>query len=306
MRTRSRKNRFDIFSPAKINLFLELPAKRADGFHEIETLMVPVSLADQISFRLREDSLFRLEVHQQDSRETDEIPVDDRNLIIRALKLLKENVIKHEPSRELPGFSIDADKVIPSAAGLGGASSNAAAALLAANQLWDLNWPTEKLSKIAAEIGSDVPFFLHRGAAVCRGRGEKIETIGIPVGMGLVIAKPPKPLSTAQVFANVSISPDLKHCQPLVSCLAGGNWRRLRETMFNRLEGFAEDMTRQIGQLRRAFDGLGTCIAHQMSGSGSSYFGLFPNARLARRAARSLSARHPEVRIFCSQMLSNI
>ena len=195
-------------------------------------------------------------------------------------------------------------KNIPSAAGLGGGSSNAAAALIAGNALWGLNWPLARLSEIAGELGSDIPFFLTGGTAVCTGRGEDVQLLEVPAGYPLVIAAPPVALSTREVFSKVSISDNQRSAKEITQSVCQGRLSSIGTSMFNRLQEFAEPLTNQISRLAKSFADLGSCLGHQLSGSGSSYFGVFANLRSARLAASRLSARHPEVRIFMSQTLS--
>ena len=297
-------NRIEIASPGKVNLFLELRGRRDDGFHEIETVMSAVSIFDRMRFAKRTDSELRLSINYSTRghlpREVDIIPDDDRNLIIKALRLVRETAGQQRCSI---GMDIVLAKNIPSAAGLGGASSNAAAALIAANEMWNLKWPKSKLEQLAAQLGSDIVFFLTGGTAVCRGRGEKVQPIDCPAGLAIVVAKPAVALSTADVFKRVSNSNELHDSNQMVQCVRQGSGHYIGKQMFNRLEQFATGLTSQIGELRSAFARLNS-LGHQMSGSGSSYFGLFPNAHSAHQAARRLSSRLPCLRIFCTTTLS--
>ncbi len=187
------------------------------------------------------------------------------------------------------GADIEVIKRIPSSAGLGGASSDAAATLLAGNLAWDLKLSQEKLHEMAAALGSDIPFFLFRGAAICRGRGELIETIPSR-RLQAVIVRPPVGLPTPLVF---------RHCKPttapadvgtMTAAICSGNPHQMQQGMTNRLEPAARQITPWIEKLQHAFDSTGA-MAHQMSGSGSSYFGLFQHARQARRTAQWLRSQ---------------
>jgi 4-diphosphocytidyl-2-C-methyl-D-erythritol kinase len=307
----ARDNQIEIAAPAKVNLFLELLARRDDGFHEIETVMSSISIFDFLRFTPREDSELVLSLSMSNqgelTREQDEIPIDDRNLVKRALHLVRATA-QRELGRESceTGIDVHLHKNIPSAAGLGGASSNAAAALVAANRIWNLNWPIKKLSALASQLGSDIAFFLLGGMAICRGRGERVDPIMAPAQIPIVVAKPPFSLSTATVFDKVSFDEKPKHSAELVQCIQRFNSGSIGNRMFNRLQQFAEPLNQsiagQFAQLRLEFTRL-NCLGHQMSGSGSSYFGLFSNARIARQAANRLSSRIPHVRIILSQTL---
>ena len=269
-----------ITTPAKINLFFELLGKRSDGFHEIETVMSTVSLFDELQFSVRDDGLLRLSIHQEGCTAAESIPTDRSNLILLAMSKLKES---HGDASL--GCDVFLRKRIPSAAGLGGASGNAAGALWAANQIWKLGLTPEQLDSVAAEIGSDVPFFFRGGTCLCTGRGEIIESKNVPAGMAIVIAKPKEGLSTAAVYGKCSVPQQPRNPTELLQRLQTGSWNEVGEQLFNRLEEFAMSMTPAIGELKEKFDQL-NCVGHQMSGSGSSYFGIFRNAADAHRAAK--------------------
>src|SRR5687768_135208 len=173
MHVRRTGQRALVHTPAKINLFLEVLARRDDGFHEIETLMAAVSIFDTIPFEPhgRESIAFHCRwavgiearargLRQSSSDVTTAVPAGPENLAWRAIELLRQR------AGERRGAKVMLLKRIPAAAGLGGASSDAAAALVAANLGWELNWPIARLESFAAELGSDVRFFLTNGAAL--------------------------------------------------------------------------------------------------------------------------------------------
>ncbi len=302
--------KLEIATPAKVNFFLELCSRRPDGFHDVENVMASVSIYDQMRFAPRSDSQINLTISMpgvgNTPRETDIIPTNQDNLVHKSIALLRTTARASLGADVCAtGIDIHLSKHIPSAAGLGGASSNAAAALIAANRIWGLNWTLSQLSSIAAKLGSDIPFFLTGGTAVCRGRGERINPIHVPAGLALVIAKPPASVSTASVFGNCTVPPSPQDSSNLIQGVRRGSAQNIGLEMFNRLQQFAEPLTRQIATLRSEFNRL-CCQGHQMSGSGSSYFGIFANAHVARHASRRLSARLPDVRIFCVQTLGPI
>jgi len=304
---RALDNQLEIATPAKVNFFLELCSKRTDGFHEVENVMASVSLYDQMRFAPRLDSKIFLTIATSSPgkmpSETDTIPTDQNNLVHKTLELVR-TIAREECGVESCSVGIDVRllKNIPSAAGLGGASSNAAATLVAANRMWGLDWPLSKLQNIASRLGSDIPFFLTGGTAICRGRGERVQPINVPSGVSIVIAKPPVSLSTAKVFGKVVVPDAPLDSLKLTQSVRRGRPQIIGRQMFNRFQQFAEPLARQIATLRREFNRL-CCLGHQMSGSGSSYFGIFANARVARHASNRLSSRLPNVRIFCVQTL---
>ena len=191
------------------------------------------------------------------------------------------------------GADIQLTKRIPSAAGLGGGSSDAAAALVAANLCWNIGYSQQRLLELAAELGSDVPFFLRRGAAMCRGRGELLEPLHAPRGLHFVIVRPPEGLSTAEVYRRcrpAEDGTDRRDSAALAAALHAGDLRRIAAGMFNRLQVAAEQMSPWVARLAAWFAEL-NLVGHQLTGSGSGYFGICRSARHARRAAARLSSR---------------
>ncbi len=178
----------EFFAPAKINLSLRIKGRRDDRFHEIESLMVPISLADTLDISLRETPGIEL------ACDDPALPIDDGNLVMRAAKLFCSHV-----DRE-PRMRIALQKKIPHGAGLGGGSSDAATALLALDRLCATKLPIAALTELAAQLGSDVPFFLHRGAAVVRGRGEKVTPCEFLHALPLLLIKPPFAVATPWAY----------------------------------------------------------------------------------------------------------
>jgi 4-diphosphocytidyl-2-C-methyl-D-erythritol kinase len=280
-----RQNGVRIQAPAKLNLFFEVLARRADGFHEIETLMCPIGLFDTLTCAPRPDGELRLTVRAAGGDGPsllDDVPADATNLALRAVRALKA------ASGTTQGAELTLFKRIPAAAGLGGGSSDAAAALVAANHVWRLAWPRERLAEVAAQLGSDVPFFLAGGMAVCRGRGERLAPVAGGGNLHFVVVRPPVGLSTAAVYARCTPAERPRSATPLLEALRSG--RDLSAALHNQLEPPASDLSPWIGRVRKAFFDLG-CLTCRMSGSGSSYFGLFPQARAALSAAQRLRAQ---------------
>ena len=292
MKIGSAINQIEINAPAKINLFLEIHGKRLDGFHELETVMATVNLYDCLRFRLRDDDQIRLSLENPNSRriETVQIPEDDRNLVVKALMLLRSRA--QEGNGRPLGCDVSLYKRIPAEAGLGGASSNAAAASIAGTKLWELDYSQNRLATLASELGSDVPFFLFGGAAVCQGRGEKITPIRSTPGIQIVVAKLPQGLVTGEVFSRCEIPAVPKSAAETITSIATGRSVKIAAALFNRLQPVASQMTNHVEILAEAFREI-NCPGHQMTGSGTSYFGVFPSFRNAHVAARSLSARLP-------------
>jgi len=275
-------------APAKLNLFFEVLGKRADGYHEIETLVYPIDLYDTLYVTEDPSGRVRFGCHwARRGPEVDslgDVPEGPENLAVRAVELLRQQA---GVSR---GIAMRLVKRIPSAAGLGGGSSDAAAALVAASTLWNLGWSDWQLGRLGAELGSDVPLFLVRGPAVCRGRGEEVQPVS---GLGLlhfVVVRPPAGLSTAAVYRACRPARRARPLAPLVEALLRGDLKRGGRLLFNRLEPAAETLSPWVRRLRQELEEA-DCVGHRMTGSGSCHYGLCRHARHARRAARRLLAK---------------
>ncbi len=295
---------WEVLAPAKLNLFLEVLARRDDGFHEIETLMAPIDLFDRVFFREDAGSEVLLTcewaagLHRQPRHvglgrpsnvERRKLPEGNDNVATRGVELLRGRAGIRS------GAVLRLTKRIPMAAGLAGGSSDAAAALVAANLGWKLGWSLDQLQRLAAEIGSDVPFFLGQGRfgpapAICRGRGERIEPLANLPPLDLVVVAPPDGLSTADVYRNCTPAQRPRPIEPLVAALRSGDLRRIGPALHNRLQEPAERLSEWIGRARRELLAV-DCPAVGMSGSGTSCFGICRHAHHARHAARRLRAR---------------
>jgi len=176
-----------VFSPAKINLYLRIVGKRADAYHNLETVMLPLDFGDQI---VLESAKTGVTLQCDDPR----LPTDDTNLALRAAKRLVERCgVKR-------GAKISLEKHTPLAAGLGGGSSNAAAVLKGLSELWQVGTAPEILGELAASMGSDINFFLAGGAALCRGRGEQVEPITCKLSAAILLVNPGFGISTKWAY----------------------------------------------------------------------------------------------------------
>jgi 4-diphosphocytidyl-2-C-methyl-D-erythritol kinase len=296
MRARTAGSGWEIFAPAKLNLYLEVLGRRDDGFHELETLMTPVRLFDRLTwtpsapwerdkFSLEYDASTPAEFHAA-------APTDPNNLAWRAFDLIARAAGIPPTGRAILA------KRIPAQAGLGGASADAAAALVLANSAWDLNFPRARLARLAAELGSDVPFFLAGGAAICRGRGERVEPLaGLP-RLDVVIIKPPQGVSTSAAFHSLDLEPGARTAAQnsqarlveLVDDLRRGALAHGVRRMFNRLEQAAARLCEGAWRLKDIFAAC-ACRGSVMTGSGSAHFAVMRSARQARQLARLLSQR---------------
>ena len=218
------------------------------------------------------------------ARHLGELPAEQDNLATKAIALLRRRAGVDR------GIAVELVKQIPSAAGLGGGSSDAAAALLAVNALWNLDWPRENSALLAAELGSDVPFFLGRARPSVEAAVRRFEH---SAASGLCTSSsfgPRLGCSTGEVFANCRPADTPNGSGPLVHALLHGDTRHLGALVFNRLEPAAASISEWIVRLQREFADQ-DCLAARMSGSGSAYFGICRHARHARRVARRLQSR---------------
>ncbi|KAM3352047.1 hypothetical protein ACQJBY_023742 [Aegilops geniculata] len=258
--------RLNLFSPCKINVFLRITGKRPDGFHDLASLFHVVSLGDTIKFSLSPSkSKDRL------STNVAGVPVDESNLIIRALDLYrkKTGTDKH--------FWIHLDKKVPTGAGLGGGSSNAATALWAANQFSGGIASEKDLQDWSGEIGSDIPFFFSRGAAYCTGRGEIVQDIPnlLPENLPMVLIKPPEACATAEVYKRLRLDQTSK-ADPLALLKEITQNGISQDVCVNDLEPPAFEVLRSLKKLKKRFiaSNRGDYSAVFMSGSGSTIVGI--------------------------------
>ncbi len=267
-----------VVSPAKINLYLRITGKRADGYHELETVMVPLDFGDQVTLQLRKTSL-TLECDNPN------LPTDDANIALRAAKALAQAVGVET------GAKIVLQKRIPLAAGLGGGSSNAATVLRALNQLWKAGATTQQIDEIAAGLGSDVNFFLQQGAAVCRGRGEQVEPVVSKLSAAILLVNPGFGISTKWAYESwaqaAGLTGKVSEVSVLLRALAADDLAGVAKALFNSLEApsIAKfPVLRLLKDALRAHGAAGTL----MSGSGATVFGLFANVQRAEQAGQAV------------------
>jgi len=270
---------------AKVNRSLRVLGKRPDGFHKLDTIFQTVDLTDTLYFLEGEES-GRAAGHVSLTTEGPDLPADDSNLILKAARALRE---KFSVNR---GARIHLSKKIPIGGGMGGGSSNAASALRGLVALWALPATEADLHALAASLGSDVPFFLLGGRARGTGRGEVLEPLPDGPEEWLVLAFPPFALSTAAVYGAFSAA----------ALTDSGAQTNLRDSGFgggpdrNDLEPAAESLRGELRRLRLALLEHGATSA-RLSGSGSTVFGAFSDAKSARRALEGLAGLRKEMTV---------
>lgn len=262
-------------APAKVNLFLEVLAKRPDGYHDIATLMVAVSLFDTLKFKEESSGDIGLTC---DNRQ---LSTGSDNLVVRAATLLKQR------TGCVKGASIRLTKRIPLAAGLAGGSSDAAATLSGLNQLWKLKLTPKRLKSLGSELGSDVSFFFSTPAAWCTGRGERVRPLRLGKPLWFVLVALPVGLSTAQVYRAAQVPEDPQGGEEIRRAVRAGDIEEIGRRLHNRLEPVAEKLCPAVKEIRRRLEKLDPA-GIRMSGSGPSVYALGRNRNEALRIARQL------------------
>jgi len=270
---------------AKINLFLNVTAKREDGYHDIQSIMQTVSLADMIAIELKDgDAGVSLTCTDPS------IPTDESNLAIKAV-----NAFYEAASLEVPDVAIAIDKKIPQMAGLGGGSADAAAVLRMLNRAHENCLSDSELIKVAAEIGADVPFCLKGGTALCQGTGEKITACPALPECHFVIAVSKETSSTKEAYEKLDLKygdtwPDTEAVfSALMLAIADGRLDGICQNGFNIFESVVLPESKILGEIRRILTDCGAASC-MMSGSGTALFGVFADQKKAKIASNILSA----------------
>jgi 4-diphosphocytidyl-2-C-methyl-D-erythritol kinase len=274
-----------VLSPAKINLHLRIGPPGANGFHPLLSWMCTVGLYDTMEMEETREAGVRLKCDRPG------VPVDGTNLIVRAGEAMRKPEM---------GADVMLRKTIPMGGGLGGGSSNAAFALLAFNQLWELDYSTNRLAEIGARLGSDVVFFLHGASSICEGLGERVTPTGRPRAKVAVLIFPKLSMSTPAVYRRfdemklgsnevIERQPEWKDWQKLAA-------KELLPLLQNDLEAPAFSLCPELGELRLSIERqIGQIV--RMSGSGSTLFTLADDSEGAKRLAASIRQAGIEVKL---------
>ena len=257
-----KKNIISLKANAKVNLFLEILGKRDDGYHEIETIMQEIDLADNLQFEEVQEGV-RLECNDKN------IPSNQDNLVCKAANLIqKECGIKK-------GVLINLEKNIPVGAGLGGGSSDAAATLKALNSLWEVGLNDGELMEFAAKLGSDIPFFINGKTSLCSGRGEIISPVEVRSRMDYLILFPRVHISTETIYKNLKIdlTKKRKDVSFFLDALRYSEVVDIAKLLFNRLEEVIFATYPDLLHIKSSLETFDLC-GLSISGSGSAFFGL--------------------------------
>jgi len=287
-----------IRAPAKINLYLRVVGRRKDGYHLLDTVLVPISLYDEIEIQRLKAARHRTRPSASPIKITCDhplVPAGKKNLVFQAADLIMKTAGVDQP------ISIHVRKRIPVGAGLGGGSSDAAATLVALNRLFRLGYSMRRLEKLGLSLGADVPFFIRRRPARARGIGERLTPLANFPLLWLVILYPGFPVSTAWVYRRSRPKLTKPKVNTSITCFRS-SFAKLREILVNDLEAVAIAKHPRIGMLKERLrceeaDGV------LMSGSGSSVFGIFAARRFAIRAFKRLK-QEKGVQAFLAHVLN--
>ena len=261
-------------APAKINLDLRVLYRRPDGFHELRTVFQAISIYDAIEARSRPAGEARISI-------AGDVEIED-NLIARAAKLALAEM------RISADIEFTLEKLIPMGAGLGGGSSDAAAVLRAMPELVGSEMAADRMHALAAQLGSDVPFFLYGGTALGLGRGDEIYPLPAPAPMHGVLVAPSIHVSTAEAYRALSPLVAEGGRQAKLDDFARVLWSGLLDEPRNDFEGPVFSLYPELAEIRERLAQAGARVA-RMTGSGSAIFGLFEEAAAAMRAREALN-----------------
>ena len=264
---------------AKVNFTLEVFGKRADGYHALRSVVMPISLSDTLDIEVTDDGSI-----------TSDTGYDD-DLCVKAARVLRNNRIIELSNNRNPGAVIRVTKRIPAGGGLGGGSADAAAVLRALNELWKVGLSREELAEIGAQVGSDVPALVMDGPVVMEGRGEKVQDLRLKTeDLNLVLVNPGVQSSTKEVYAACEARPlgGGNATARMAEALKSGDLGQIAAALMNDLQAPA---VKQHPEIADALVSLRTAgvIGAMMSGSGSSVFGLVADEAAAKRISRELN-----------------
>lgn len=280
---------------AKINLGLDVCRRLENGYHEVKMVMQTVDIYDELEFKKRNDPDIILSVNSRDY-----LGDLENNLIFKAAKLMKEwyNISQ--------GIEIRLKKNIPVAAGMAGGSTDAAATMLAINEMFELGLSKEELMERAVTLGADIPFCILGGTALAQGIGEKLISLPAPPKASLLVVKPPIMVPTKWVYENLHLDELEKHpdIDGMIDALKEGNLRGITERMENVMESVTEQAYPIITDIKKMMLGNGALNA-VMSGSGPSIFGVFLDEETAHTAAvyidQTLKTKEIEAQVMVTE-----
>lgn len=267
----------NIEAHAKINLSLNVVRKREDGYHELEMIMVPLTLCDDITLELAKEDSYHCNIEG--------LAIDESNTVVKAVKLMKKTYGIEQC------FSVHMEKRIPMQAGLAGGSADAAAVMRGINELLDLRIPVQDLSMLSKQVGADVPFCVYDTPAVVKGIGEDVRPIPVNMDFVVLLVKPAQGVPTGKAFSLI----DFAHCEHpdhkvVEDALMRGDYDQFCKCLGNTLEQPAFTMVPEIKEIKQQMLDLGFDTA-LMSGSGSTVFGITRKEEFAISCAKKFEAQ---------------
>lgn len=266
---------------AKVNLGLDVCRRLENGYHEVKMIMQTVDIYDELQFKKRKERDIILSVDSNDS-----LGDISNNLIFRAAKLMVEYFSIKE------GIEIYLKKHIPVAAGMAGGSADAAATMLAMNELFELGQTKEQLMELAVRLGADIPFCIMGGTALAKGIGEELTRLPAPPKAHILIAKPAVMVSTKEVYENLHLEKVTSHpdIDGMIQALEDGNLKGITDRMENVLETVTIALHPVIAQIKDTMKENGASNA-LMSGSGPTVFGVYDSEEKAKEAAEVIKKK---------------
>lgn len=262
---------------AKINICLDVVERRADGYHDLRMIMLPIDFYDQIELNIAPEMVITSNVHY--------LPTDRRNTMVKAIEILREEYHFTE------NFAINLKKCIPTQGGLAGGSSDGAAVIRMVNTLLNLKMSYQKMIEIATKVGADVPFCIRSTPSYVEGIGDILTPFKVRANFFVLLVKPYKGVSTKLAFGNLNFE-TLEHpdCFKMMKALQRNEYNLVLENLGNSLEQSAFELVPEIKAIKQdllnlGFDGV------LMSGSGSTVFGLTQNEELLDRGAKIMAKK---------------
>ena len=269
-------------APAKINLGLNILEKREDGYHDIETIYVPLQLKDKVTLEKRKKGIV-INCNNPD------IPLNEKNLAYKAAKLMREK------ARYYGGVSITIDKKIPIGGGLGGGSSDAASVLRGLNILWNTNFSLKTLKKLGIKIGSDVPFFMINKACIGRGKGEILQPIPFKYSnIWIIIVYPNIKIESKWAYENLNLTKNKKIINFYSFLKKSRDPSELRDRIVNDFETIVFEKFPEIKKIKETLYDFGAdfCL---MTGSGSAIYGMFKRREKAVKSAENFLGKYTTI-----------
>lgn len=272
---------------AKVNLTLDVLGKREDGYHDIKSVMQAISIRDDVQIDVGTGKPWKLTCSRED------IPTDSRNLAWKAAQVYCDAL-----GKDPDGLEIRIEKRIPSEAGLGGGSADAAAVLRALNRHYGEPLSIMALAELGAQVGSDVPFCVLCGTAMVEGRGERLRKLPDLPECFFVVCKPSFSCSTAELYRKLDESPAGRRPDHLAmeSALLAGDLGKIAENICNVFDPVVTQEHLELNYIKSIFNSYGS-LAQQMTGSGSAVFGMLPNFEYAAVVCNMLKDNYPNVYI---------